>query len=158
VILVLPFLQRAGLVPQPTPEAGQALVTAVVQAAGDRLKVAGDILDYADFFTSDRDLVYDPAAFEKRLAKSPRAAERLRKFAARLAAAEAFDAASLERLLQQFVEAEGIQVGEIIHAVRVSVTGKAVGFGMFETLEILGRERCVARIQHALSRLGPAAE
>lgn len=158
VILVLPFLQRAGLVPQPTPEAGQALVTAVVQAAGDRLKVAGDILNYADFFTSDRDLVYDPAAFEKRLAKSPRAAERLRKFAARLAAAEAFDAASLERLLQQFVEAEGIQVGEIIHAVRVAVTGKAVGFGMFETLEILGRERCVARIQHALSRLGPAAE
>ena len=30
---------------------------------------------------------------------------------------------------------------------RVAVTGKAVGFGMFETLEILGQQRCLARIE-----------
>ena len=52
--------------------------------------------------------------------------------------AEPFDAAALERLLQEFVEAEGIKIGQIIHALRVAVTGKAVGFGMFETLAILG--------------------
>jgi len=90
------------------------------------------------------------------LAKPPRAAELLRGFQARLAAAEAFDAAALETLLQQFLEAEGIKVGDVIHAVRVAVTGKAVGFGMFETLEILGRERCLARIERALSRLDVA--
>ena len=38
----------------------------------------------------------------------------------------------------------------MIHALRVAVTGKAVGFGMFETLAILGRERCLARIDRAL--------
>lgn len=155
--LVLPFLQQAGLVPQPTPEDAVALVSSVVRAAGDRLRVAGDILDFADFFTPDDQLSYDPAAFDKRLAKPPQAAQRLRRFGERLAAAEAFDAASLERLLQQFVESEGIKLGDIIHTVRVAVTGKSVGFGMFETLEILGRERCVARIQRALARLGPAA-
>ena len=34
---------------------------------------------------------------------------------------------------------------------RVATTGKPVGFGMFEILEILGRDRCVARIDRALA-------
>ena len=50
------------------------------------------------------------------------------------------------------MEDEGIKIGEIIHALRVAVTGKAVGFGMFETLEILGRESCVNRIDLARER------
>jgi glutamyl-tRNA synthetase len=153
VSMVLPFLQSAGLVPVPPPEDVKRQLSAVVQATGDRIKIAGDILEFADFFLLDAQLAYDPAAFEKRLAKPPRAAEVLRKFRDQLAAAEAFDAAGLEALLQRFIEAEGIKIGDVIHAVRVAVTGKAVGFGMFETLEILGRERCLARIERALSRL-----
>jgi glutamyl-tRNA synthetase len=64
--------------------------------------------------------------------------------------AVSFDAASLERLLKDFVVAEGVQIGQIIHALRVAVTGKSVGFGLFESLEILGRQRCLARIGRAL--------
>ena len=45
----------------------------------------------------------------------------------------------------------------MIHALRVAVTGKAVGFGMFEILEILGRDSCLARIDRAL-RLAGAVE
>ena len=41
----------------------------------------------------------------------------------------------------------------MIHALRVAVTGKSVGFGMFETLEILGRDSSLARIDRALARL-----
>ena len=48
---------------------------------------------------------------------------------------------------------EGIKVEQIIHALRVAVTGKAVGFGLFETLAILGKEHCLARIAGALRRL-----
>jgi glutamyl-tRNA synthetase len=156
VRLVLPFLQSAGLVPDPPPEHVGPQLSALVKAAGDRIKVAGDILDVADFFLPDDRLPYDQAAFDKRLAKPPRAAELLRKFRDQLATADAFDAAGLELLLQRFIEAEGIKIGDVIHAVRVAVTGKAVGFGMFETLEILGRQRCLARIERALSRLEPA--
>lgn len=155
--LVLPFLQAAGLVPDPPPEGLVRQVAVIVQAAGDRLKIAGDILEFADFFQADEQLSYDQAAFDKRLAKPPRAVELLRKFQGRLAAADAFEASALERVLQQFVEDEGIKIGDVIHAVRVAVTGKAVGFGMFETLEILGRSRCLARIERALSRLDEAA-
>jgi glutamyl-tRNA synthetase len=155
---VLPFLQQAGLVSDPPPcDIGNKL-TEVVQAAGDRIKVAGDILDYADFFTPDEAIQYDGAAFDKRLRKPARAAELLRAFQTRLAGAEPFDAESLERLLHQFVEEEGIKVGEIIHALRVAVTGKSVGFGMFETLAIVGRASCLNRIERALSRLAQATD
>ena len=60
---------------------------------------------------------------------------------------------TLEKLLQDFVQAEGVNVGQIIHALRVAVTGKAVGFGVFDSLAILGREHCLARIDRALNRL-----
>ncbi len=53
--------------------------------------------------------------------------------------------------MKDFCETEGIKIGDVIHALRVAVTGKAVGFGMFETLEILGRESALARIDRALS-------
>jgi glutamyl-tRNA synthetase len=66
---------------------------------------------------------------------------------------EPFEAATLEQQLHDFVEQEQIKIGDIIHALRVAVTGKSVGFGMFETLAILGRERCLSRIGRALSAL-----
>jgi glutamyl-tRNA synthetase len=40
-----------------------------------------------------------------------------------------------------------------VHAVRVAVSGKPVGFGLFDILSILGRERVVARLDCALARL-----
>jgi glutamyl-tRNA synthetase len=71
-----------------------------------------------------------------------------------LQTAEPFDAPTLDRALHEFVEREGIQIGQIIHAVRVAVTGKAVGFGLFETLALLGRERCLQRIDSTITRCG----
>jgi len=153
VALVLPFLARAGLVEHAPPPQVEAKVRRIVEAAGDRIKVAGDVLDYCDFFTADDELSYDEKAFDKRLRKPPEAAGLLRKYRDRLAAAECFDAASLEEGLGRFVESEGIKVGQVIHAIRVAVTGKAVGFGLFETLSILGKERCLARIDRALTRV-----
>jgi len=150
--LVLPYLEKAGMVAADDEVANQK-VGPIVQAAGDRIKVAGDIVDYADFFTADDQLTYDDKAFEKRLRKPEEAASLLGKFRDRLAAAEAFDAESLDRLLHDFVEAEEIKIGQIIHALRVATTGKAVGFGMFDTLAILGQASCLARIDRALSRV-----
>ena len=52
--------------------------------------------------------------------------------------------------MREFVEAKQIKFAEVIHPVRVSTTGKPVGFGLFETLVILGKERCIKRINLAL--------
>ena len=151
VALVLPFLQKAGLVTEPPACDTGPYLKQIVEAAGDRIKVAGDILDYDDFFVSDEQLVYDEKTMEKRLRKPADARGLLTAFRQELAAASSFDAQSLETLLKSFVAAKEIKIGQIVHALRVSVTGKPVGFGIFETLAILGQERCLRRMDQALS-------
>jgi glutamyl-tRNA synthetase len=151
--LVIPYLQKAGILSSPAPDSELAKTQEILHAAGDRIKVAGDIVDYADFFIADDQLRYDEAAFEKRIRKPQEAAGLLRKFRDRLAPVEPFDAATLDQLMQDFVSSEGITIAQIIHALRVAVTGKAVGFGLFQSLAILGCERCLARINQALKRL-----
>jgi glutamyl-tRNA synthetase len=148
----VPFLQRAGLLASPLSGEEQVLVQRVVQAAGDRIKVAGDILGFQDLFVPDDRLEYDEAAFEKRLARRAGARERTDRLRERLAGVASFRASALEELVRDFVEEEGVPLGEVIHALRVAVTGKPVGFGMFDTLEILGRERTLSRIDRALAR------
>lgn len=150
VAKVLPFLQKAGCVSEPPPCETAPQLTAILEAAGDRIKVAGDILDYTDFYVKDAELEYDEKTVDKRLRKPEQAKALLREFREELAALEKFEPAAIENCLKQFVEANDIKIGDIIHALRVGVTGKSVGFGMFETLAILGRERSLARIDRAL--------
>lgn len=136
----------------PTPSELQ-LTRQIVQAAGDRISIAGDILDYQDFFVADDQLLYEADDVEKRLVKATDAQELLQRFRTQLARTDDFSAESLERLLKTFVQEEGIKIGQIIHALRVAVTGKSVGFGMFEILHILGKTRCLARVDRILGQL-----
>jgi glutamyl-tRNA synthetase len=157
VAKVVPFLQRAKLVEQPPSCDTGPYVTRILEAAGDRVKVAGDVLDFDDFFVPDDKLAIDEAAFEKRVRKPTGARQLLAKYRDRLAQAEPFTVEALEKLTHAFVEASQIKMGDIVHAIRVSVTGKAVGFGLFDTLAILGRERCLARLDRALKMAEEAA-
>ena len=150
--MALPYLERTGMVASPPPEEVKAKIAEILTAAADRIKVAGDVLDYADFFLPDDRLPYDEKAFDKWIRKAE-VAELLERFRDELAAADPFDVPALETLMQDFIASERIKIGHIIHAVRVAVTGKPVGFGLFETLAILGKDRCLARIDLALGRL-----
>jgi glutamyl-tRNA synthetase len=152
VAQTLPFLERAGSVSDPPSEDQRRRLGQVLAAAGDRVKVAGDILDYRDFFVSADRLTYDEAAFDKQLRSQPDAVSRLGLFREQFAAATAFDPASLEALLQQFVADEGVPVSKIIHALRVALTGKPIGFGLFETLATLGQKESLERIDRAIAR------
>ncbi len=154
--MTLPYVERAGWIDDGNREGQTTMLRGVLAAAGDRLKVAGDVLEFEDFFVADADLTYDEKALQKRLRKPAEAAGLLARFRERLAAAQAFGTEDLDRLMHEFVEAEGIKIGQIIHAVRVAATGKAVGFGVFESLALLGRERCLARIDRALGLLEAA--
>ena len=151
--LVLSFVDRAGWIGSPPTAEEIALVAAVAVAAAERIKIAGDILDYDELFVADDALVYDEKAFEKRLRKPAEARALLVELRAELAGADDLSVPALEALFQRFVEVRGLGLGAIVHAVRVAVTGKAVGFGLFDILAILGRDRILARIDRALARL-----
>jgi glutamyl-tRNA synthetase len=148
VALCVPYLQESGLVTTPPDCSLAPRLTAILAAAGDRIKIAGDILRFADFFVPDDKLEYETKPFAKRIGDAD-AVERLGRVRDRFAKLESFDAQSCEAAIRDFVETEGIKMGQIIHAIRVAVTGKAVGAGMFETLAILGRESTLCRIDRA---------
>jgi glutamyl-tRNA synthetase len=151
VALTLPFLERAGLIMSSVDKIVTNKVQSVVAAAGDRLKVAGDILQFDEFFLPDEKIPYDEKSFDKHIRKAD-GAQLLKKFKDRLAAAESFDVPTLEKLMHDFVAEQQIKIGQFIHAVRVAVTGKSTGLGMFDTLAILGKTSCLARFDRTLER------
>jgi glutamyl-tRNA synthetase len=149
VEMVLPYLERAGLVSAPVTAPVRERVARVVQAAGDRIKVAGDVVNFPEFFVPDSELPYEEKDLDKTVRKDG-AAARLARFRDRLAETESFDAPALEKFMQEFIAAEGIKPGDIVHAVRVAVTGKSIGLGLFDSLAILDKESCLKRIGQAL--------
>jgi len=149
----VPFLQKAGLVESPPPCDTAPALTPIVEGAGDRIAIAGDILQFDDFFTDDDKLQYDQKGYAKRITKAPESVELLRAYREVLPEAEPFEAEPLETHLKTWLESQDKQIGQIIHALRIAVTGKAVGFGMFETLEVLGKERTLTRIDRLLAEV-----
>ena len=153
--LCLPYLVQAKMVPA-TPTAEQrTFVARLIKALESRIKLASDIVLYDEYFVADDEMKYDEKAFAKRLKDAPESVTLLRDFRTALADAPAFEAAPLDKLLHDWLAARGAQVGQIIHALRLAVTGKPAGPGMFDALELLGRDRCLARIDRTLVRLAP---
>lgn len=66
----------------------------------------------------------------------------------------AWEAESLKAIVEAAGAALGLKLGKAQAPVRVAVTGRTVGLPLFESLAVLGRERTLARILSALSRLG----
>lgn len=60
-----------------------------------------------------------------------------------------FSSVSAERAFRQFVEKEGIGAADLVHPVRVALTGSDVGPGLFETMDVLGKDKTVQRLRQA---------
>ena len=93
---------------------------------------------------------YESAAVEKHLAVASMRGH-LRELASRFAAVQRFDPETLELTLRNTAEARGVKPAALIHAARVSVTGRAVSPGLFEVLELLGSTRVIDRLDRAAS-------
>jgi glutamyl-tRNA synthetase len=140
-----PFAIAAGFI---TDDYAGKEFAAIIDGAGDRMKMAGDILDF-DYFFKD-DITYNEKAFQKRINKPENARELLVKIADFLESdSTEFDVIQSKKLVENFCATESIGLKDIIHALRVATTGTAAGFGMFETLAILGKDRVVARSRNA---------
>ena len=116
-----------------------------------RLKRLTAFPDEARPFLSD-DLAVDEAAAGKHLLKAELKAP-LAALRAAYAALPSFDTESLESELRAIAERSGIKPAALIHAARVAVTGRSVSPGLFEVVELLGRDRTLSRLDLALSRL-----
>jgi glutamyl-tRNA synthetase len=150
VAMVLPYLQKAGWVSSPPEcEIGSRLQKIVI-AAGDRIKVAGDILQFDELFLADDLFQYDQAVFEKRLKNDPVACGLIKEFREELVSTESFTAGPLEELLKSFLEKRGLKFGQIAAGLRTAITGKATGLHLFDYFELLGKESSLRRIDRAM--------
>lgn len=141
-----PFLARAGI------DADDAYLGRVVAALGDRIKVFGDVLVQGAFFFGEDVAAWDDKAFAKRVL-APGATDKLAAYRDWLVAcADVDDAKALEAATQEWLAGRGWQLGDIVHAVRVAVTGVAGGPGLFDCLAVIGRDRAIRRIDQALAR------
>ena len=57
-----------------------------------------------------------------------------------------------EESFKKFVEEEGIKMGQIAQPVRVALTGRTASPGLFEVMEVLGRDRTLLRLRRGLER------
>ncbi|WP_370065549.1 glutamate--tRNA ligase [Streptacidiphilus sp. MAP5-3] len=133
-----------------TPEQfDRALFERIAPLAQTRLAVLSEITANVDFLFLDQP-VEDEASWTK--AMKPGAAEVLRDARAAYETAE-WAAEPLKQTLLEIGERHGLKLGKAQAPVRVAVTGRTVGLPLFESLEALGRDRVLARLDAALAKL-----
>jgi len=71
----------------------------------------------------------------------------------RLEQLKVFDAESLEALLRPLAVELVLKTGQLFGALRVAVTGRTAAPPLFQTMAVLGKERCLKRIEAALENL-----
>jgi glutamyl-tRNA synthetase len=122
----------------------------VAPLAQTRIAVLADIVPNVDFLFLDEPAV-DPAAWEK--AMKDGAADLLRAAVDAFSAAPSWTPEPLKAALEAVGAERGLKLGKAQAPVRVAVTGRAVGLPLFESLEVLGRDRTLARLRAARARL-----
>lgn len=122
----------------------------VAELLQTRVAVLSEITANVDFLFLDEP-VFDQASWDKAMKNS--AAEILGGYLARLEEV-GMDPESLKTALEEVGAEYGLKLGKAQAPVRVAITGRTVGLPLFESIEVLGRERSMDRIRAALARLG----
>ncbi len=145
---IKPRLEAAGLWNADYEGARREWLARVVDLLKPRVRRLDDFVDGAIPFLRD-EVERDETAVRKHLAKAG-LREPMEALRDALRSASPFDAPTLEAAVRQLAEARGIKAATLIHATRVAVTGRSASPGLFEVLELLGRERTIARLSTAI--------
>jgi glutamyl-tRNA synthetase len=121
-----------------------------------RARSLDDIVEQARSYLLDR-VEYEEEAVRKHWKDSAEVRARLAALRQRLAAAPAWDEATLEAELRALADELGVGAGKLIHPLRVSLTGTAVSPGIFEVLVVMGPELALRRLDAAIEALESGA-
>jgi len=144
---VRPFLDRAGIVANDPP------LESVLPLIHERLKRLGEAPELLGFFYADQPTYADALLVPKGLDRST-AASLLGEATTIVSGAPSFDHASLEASLRELAANLGVKTGQLFMSLRVASTFSNVSPPLFETMEVLGRQRVVERLELAKARLG----
>ncbi|GGK70159.1 glutamate--tRNA ligase [Sphaerisporangium melleum] len=148
-----PELFIARCEPYLDPSWGRETFAKVAPLAQTRISLLSEIRDNVDFLFLEEP-VFDQASWDK--AMKPGAEEILAGYLDRLETVS-FDPESLKTALEEVGAAHGLKLGKAQAPVRVAITGRTVGLPLFESIEVLGRERAIDRLRTALTKLTATA-
>ncbi len=149
--LIIPYLRKKGWIGEEIDDATYRKVGRIAELERDRLRVLSDIVEFADFFF-DKDYTYESKAVEKRLKEDhvPGLLERIKLEVKRM---EHFSELELEKLLRKLSEEFSLSTSKIFHPLRVALTGRMKGPGLFELAAVLGKDEVIRRIDRTLDLL-----
>jgi glutamyl-tRNA synthetase len=147
----LPFIRARGLeVDDGDPRLGPAIET-----VRQRATTLEDVAEMVDYYFRE-----PPVADEKATRKflKPKFLEPVTKLRALLETVEAWERESLEKAVEAWMETEELGFKHFAQAVRVSLSGRSATPGLFEVLEVVGRERSLSRLDAGLAVMRARAE
>ena len=147
---VLPFLQNAGVVSDPVSDADAQLLEQAMPLVAERINKLAEAPDMLGFlFVEEAAFTREPADVEKLLDEAGR--EIVQASHDAVAALEVWSTEAIQDALQTaLVEERGLKPRVAFGPVRVAITGRRVSPPLFESMELLGRERSLARLASAL--------
>ena len=146
--LCIPFLQEEGLVGRPPSQEERTYAAKVIPLVTDRMRTLSDVGMLAGFFFRDPDAPEEKGR-RKWLCGST-ALSILQAAASTMAQLpDDFTPADAEDAVNHIAAGLNMERAPVIHTIRVAVTGRTVGPGLFETLAVLGRERVLRRLKRA---------
>lgn len=143
---LLPIVREAGF------QVDAETMLRITPLVRERIKLLRDVLTVADFFFVDQLPRYDPAELTPQKGDAPMAAKVLTKARAVLAGTE-FKHDALDQALRAAAQELGLKAGQMFQPIRVAVCGRKNAPPLFETLEVLGKEKTLTRIEQAIQKL-----
>ena len=143
-----PYLEERGLL-EDSP--GADYVREVVLLEQERIKKLSELAGFTDFFFRD-EIEINPGAWK--LLQKEGTGKILEEFLKILENHENFDKIELERATREFLAEKNIRGKDLMQPVRAAITGRKASPGLFEVMELLGREKVIERIRKAVSILG----
>ena len=132
-----------------------ATLMRIIPLIKERINLLSGITEMADFFFTDAPLDYDVGALlgKKYAGKQADAAAALERVLLAAESVSDWTHEALEGAIRPIAEDLGVKAGDLFGLIRVAVTGKSATPPLFETMEILGREKSLERLKVALERL-----
>jgi glutamyl-tRNA synthetase len=148
----LPFVERA-LPPAVKRPIDAGYLEQIAPLVQERAKTLSEVPSLVDFFFSDV-LEYESGLLPGKLERG-QAIDVLKKALQALDGIAGWRAGDMETSVRPLTEELGFKAGPFFGVLRVAVTGRTASPPLFETMEVLGKDRCMARLQSALGRLEP---
>ena len=148
----MPFVERA-LSPGVERPIDSDYLKQIAPLVQERAKTLSEVPSLVDFFFSDV-LEYEGSLLSGKLEEG-QANIVLNKTLQALADIGGWRAGDLEAVVRPLADGLGLKAGPFFGVLRVAFTGRTASPPLFETMEVLGRERCMARLKAALDRLEP---